>query len=74
MVGKETLEVIRAAVERLPAQQRAVITLRDIEGLTGPETSELLDLSEGNQRVLLHRARATVRREVADYLGKDGPR
>ena len=51
VVGKETLEVIRAAVERLPAQQRAVITLRDIEGLTGPETSELLDLSEGNQRV-----------------------
>lgn len=73
-LGREVREVIRAAVERLPAHQRAVIILRDIEGCTGPETCELLDLSEGNQRVLLHRARAAVRREVADYLGKDGPR
>ena len=71
-LSREVLRVIRAAVERLPAQQRAVITLRDIEGCTGPETCELLDLSEGNQRVLLHRARAAVRREIADYLGKDG--
>jgi RNA polymerase sigma-70 factor, ECF subfamily len=73
-LSKEVLEVIRAAVDRLPAQQRAVITLRDIEGCSAAETCELLDLSEGNQRVLLHRARAGVRREVADYLGKDGPR
>jgi RNA polymerase sigma-70 factor (ECF subfamily) len=73
-LSREVLEVIRAAVELLPAQQRAVITLRDIEGCTGPETCELLDLSEGNQRVLLHRARAAVRREVAAYLGKDGER
>ena len=74
VVSKEALAVIRAAVERLPAQQRSVITLRDIEGLTGPETCELLDLSEGNQRVLLHRARAAVRREVAGYLGEDEAR
>jgi RNA polymerase sigma-70 factor (ECF subfamily) len=74
VVSNEALAVIRAAVERLPTQQRAVITLRDIEGLTGPETCELLDLSEGNQRVLLHRARAAVRREVAGYLGEDGAR
>ncbi len=71
MLRSETLQVIRAAVERLPAQQSAVITLRDIEGHTAAETCELLDLSEGNQRVLLHRARAAVRRHVADYLGKD---
>ena len=74
VLGQEALQVIRDAVERLPAQQRAVITLRDIEGCSGPETCELLDLSEANQRVLLHRARAAVRREVADYLGKDGAR
>jgi RNA polymerase sigma-70 factor (ECF subfamily) len=74
VLGREVLDVIREAVERLPAQQRAVITLRDIEGCSGPETCELLDLSEGNQRVLLHRARAAVRREVADYMEQDGPR
>ena len=49
------------AVERLSADQRAVITLRDLVGLPASEVCELLDLSDVNQRVLLHRARARVR-------------
>jgi RNA polymerase sigma-70 factor, ECF subfamily len=56
------------AVERLPARQRAVITLRDIEGRTSEETCSLLDISSANQRVLLHRARAAVRGELENLL------
>lgn len=50
-----------AAVDMLSREQRAVITMRDLVGLSAAETCELLDISDGNQRVLLHRARARVR-------------
>ena len=49
------------AVDGLSRDQRAVITLRDLVGLSAPEVCDLLELSEGNQRVLLHRARSRVR-------------
>jgi RNA polymerase sigma-70 factor (ECF subfamily) len=49
------------AVDSLSSDQRAVITLRDLVGLPAAEVCELLDISDGNQRVLLHRARARVR-------------
>src|SRR3954453_11082891 len=52
-----TRDVIREAVERLPAAQRLVITLRDIEGWPADEASRALQLTEADQRVLLHRAR-----------------
>ena len=45
----------------LPARQREVVTLRDIEGLTSAEVCGVLDISEGNQRVLLHRGRSRLR-------------
>lgn len=45
-----------------------MITLRDVEGMTAAETCELLGLTEGNQRVLLHRARSGVRRALERYL------
>jgi RNA polymerase sigma-70 factor, ECF subfamily len=56
------------AIEQLPVQQRQVITLRDVDGWTANEVCELLQLSEANQRVLLHRARARVRRSLASYF------
>jgi len=65
---REVLEVIHAAIEGLPPRQRAVIALRDVAGCDGREASAALCLSEGNQRVLLHRARAKVRSAVEDYL------
>jgi RNA polymerase sigma-70 factor (ECF subfamily) len=65
---REVLEAIRVAIERLPPRQRAVMTLRDVAGCDGAETCAALRLSEGNQRVLLHRARTKVRRVVEDYL------
>jgi len=68
LVASETREVIAAAVEKLPANQRAVISLRDVEGWSADEVRNALDLSEVNQRVLLHRARAKVRSALEDYL------
>jgi RNA polymerase sigma-70 factor (ECF subfamily) len=64
----ETMEVIRREIERLPPSQRAVLTLRDLEGLTADEVCNALDLTETNGRVLLHRARAKVRAALEEYL------
>lgn len=71
LVGRETQERLRAAIETLPANQQAVITLRDVEGLSSAEVCNVLDLTETNQRVLLHRARTRVRRALAEYLGEE---
>jgi len=59
---------LMAALMELPPKQREVITLRDVEGWSSAEVREALDLSEANQRVLLHRARAKVRARLEEYL------
>jgi RNA polymerase sigma-70 factor (ECF subfamily) len=59
---------LRRALNDLPERQRMVITLRDVEGLSSEEVCEMLDLSEGNQRVLLHRARGRLQRRLAGYI------
>lgn len=59
---------LAAALATLPHRQRVVITLRDIEGYDSVEVSQILDISAGNQRVLLHRARAVVRRGLEEYF------
>jgi RNA polymerase sigma-70 factor (ECF subfamily) len=61
---------IREMVERLPESQRQVVTLRDIEGLSSGDVCEMLGITEGNQRVLLHRARTRIRALLADDVGK----
>ncbi len=67
----ETLEVVGRAIVELPERQRAVLVLRDVDGWTPAEVCDLLELSEGNQRVLLHRARAGVRQTLEDhFLGR----
>jgi len=68
IVSEETLSLIRKTIEGLPDNQRAVITLHDIEDLSTQEICNILDISETNQRVLLHRARARVRQALEDYL------
>jgi RNA polymerase sigma-70 factor (ECF subfamily) len=65
----ETREVIAAAIAELPPAQRTVIALRDVEGWSSEEVSEALDISPGNQRVLLHRARGKVRHAIEAYYG-----
>ena len=72
LTSRETLAAVQAAIEALPPAQREVITLRDIEGWTAEEARNALELSETNQRVLLHRARAKVRRALESYFEKTG--
>lgn len=64
----ETLAEIERAISTLPEAQRTVITMRDVRGLDAGEVCELLGISDGNQRVLLHRARAKVRRALEGTL------
>jgi RNA polymerase sigma-70 factor (ECF subfamily) len=63
----EALRIARAAIDELPERQKIVITLRDLDGLSSDEVRNVLDLTETNQRVLLHRARAKVRKALEDY-------
>jgi RNA polymerase sigma-70 factor, ECF subfamily len=69
LLAGETREVIAAAVAELPVAQRTVIGLRDIEGWSSEEVCEALEISAGNQRILLHRARSRVRNAIEDYYG-----
>lgn len=68
LLAGETLDVVQAAIDGLPPAQALVITMRDVEGFTSEEVRNALDISETNQRVLLHRARTKVRRALEDYL------
>jgi len=68
LLAAETRERIGAAIDALPANQRAVISLRDVEGWSSEDVCNALDISEVNQRVLLHRARARVRQAVEEHL------
>lgn len=60
---------IRELLPELPQAQRQVVTLRDVEGLSAEEVAQLLGLSEGNQRVLLHRGRAQLRTRLSAEMG-----
>jgi RNA polymerase sigma-70 factor, ECF subfamily len=68
LIADETLGVIERAIEELPPLQAAVITMRDVEGFSAEEVRNAFDISETNQRVLLHRARSKVRRALEEYL------
>jgi RNA polymerase sigma-70 factor, ECF subfamily len=68
LVAGETLDVVAAAVDALAPNQRRVLTLRDLEGWSAAEVCNALELSETNQRVLLHRARAKVRQALESYF------
>ena len=68
LLSAETRAQIVVAIDALPEKQRQVITLRDVEGYSAEEVCNVLELSETNQRVLLHRARTKVRQALDDYL------
>lgn len=61
---------IRSAIEDLPARQRQVVTLRDIEGLSSEDVCSVLEVTEGNQRVLLHRGRSRLRQVIETEFGR----
>jgi RNA polymerase sigma-70 factor, ECF subfamily len=73
LLAGEARKVILRAIDELPPTQRTVISLRDVEGWPSEEVCEALELSEGNQRVLLHRARTKVRAALEDYFGAVEP-
>jgi RNA polymerase sigma-70 factor (ECF subfamily) len=70
LVGHETLRHIAEAIDALPPMQAEVLRLRDVLGWSSEEVRNALELSETNQRVLLHRARSRVRRELDAYLSE----
>ena len=69
LLAGETREVIAKAIAELPVAQRTVISLRDVEGWSSEEVVEALEISAGNQRILLHRARSRVRNAIEAYYG-----
>ncbi|HMC06607.1 MAG TPA: RNA polymerase sigma factor [Solirubrobacterales bacterium] len=69
--GAETREALFEAIRSLPVRQREVITLRDVSGWSAEEVRNVLDLSETNQRVLLHRARSKVRAALEEHFATE---
>ncbi len=68
LLARETLSVVGDAIVELPERQHVVIVMRDVEGWAPAEVCAALAISDGNQRVLLHRARSKVRRRLEAYL------
>jgi RNA polymerase sigma-70 factor (ECF subfamily) len=67
--GRQLWDHVQAVIDRLPAGQRAVILLRDMEGCDAEEACAVLEISAENQRVLLHRARSRIRQEIDALIG-----
>jgi RNA polymerase sigma-70 factor (ECF subfamily) len=68
LLGRESLDVVRRAIEELPPPQQRVIAMRDVAGYSAEEACDALDISPGNQRVLLHRARSYVRSALERHI------
>jgi len=68
VIARETIHRAVRAIDRLPAPQRRVIAMRDLQGCSSDEVCSVLGISGGNQRVQLHRARAKVQRELESYF------
>lgn len=66
--SQELLEMILEAIDALPPAQREVVELRDLQGFSAAEATEILGITAVNQRVLLHRGRVAVRRALEEYL------
>lgn len=69
----ELREVVRRAIDELPPTLRAVLMLREIEGMSTAEAAEVLDIKEDNLNVRLHRAKAALREKLIELAGDEGP-
>lgn len=69
LLRAEVRSLVERALVELPPVQQAVVRLRDVEGFSPPEVCNILEISETNQRVLLHRGRAKIRRALEGALG-----
>jgi RNA polymerase sigma-70 factor (ECF subfamily) len=68
LLESETLSLVEREIDKLPPAQALVVTMRDVEGFDSEEVCNALDISETNQRVLLHRARSKLRNALEDYM------
>jgi RNA polymerase sigma-70 factor (ECF subfamily) len=69
------IPILRNALDGLPDRQREVVLLRDVEGLSGGEVCAVLNITPGNQRILLHRGRAQLRQALeTDMITKNQPK
>jgi RNA polymerase sigma-70 factor (ECF subfamily) len=68
LLDRETIDQVKGAIEALPTKQREVVILRDVAGFDADEVCGLLSISPANQRVRLHRGRASVRKALEEYL------
>ncbi len=73
LLAAETRAVLGRAISQLPERQQQVVRLRDVEGWDAEEVCELLGVSAGNQRVLLHRARAHLRAMLEHHFREEAP-
>jgi len=71
LLSNETRAYIERAIDTLPANQRAIIRLRDVDGWSAEEVCNVLGITDTNQRVLLHRARSKLRQCLEEYLKVD---
>ena len=72
LVASSWSGALRTALDILPSRQREVVVLRDVEGLSSQDVADLLGVSEGNQRVLLHRGRSRLRALLEHELTERG--
>ena len=70
LTAEKMADQIRRAMAGLPARQREVVTLRDVEGMSSAEVCGVLDITEANQRVLLHRGRSRIRQVLESEFGR----
>ncbi len=70
LMNQEAISCVEQSLDQLPPGQRAVVFLRDVEGLDPQEVCNILEITETNQRVLLHRGRSKIRRAVEEYYGR----
>ncbi len=73
LLAEEGARVIERTLATIPPMQRAVVVLRDIEGVSSGEVCNLLEISESNQRVLLHRGRRKLRAALSQHLTGEEP-
>lgn len=73
IVNEPMVRLVHESIARLPESARAVVTLRDVEGLSSAEVADMLGLTEGNVRVILHRSRARIRSEVENTMQAGRP-
>ena len=71
LVREEARRRLAQAIEELPSRQRAVLVLRDLEGVSAEEVCNILEIADTNQRVMLHRARSALHRALERYLEEE---